>query len=257
MRQRVRPDRRDRHLQPDLRVRRLRRRRTDARADRRHHRHAHPAGHPGARHPRHVPLRMPMRTVILVIAIAITIPVAACIDPPGPPPSPVDPSATSDQPIIGGSAVTGPTRAVIINIPPKGLCTGILLNEDTVLTAFHCVEKGVPAGTTVSHPLGAATETANVKSPAHLDPLLAFITPSPGPDWDHDIAVLDLDHSLTIPAGARDALLDDGSTTPTGSVECIGAGANYPGAPGGTLTTLTFPIVAGSTASYVTLEGHL
>ncbi|HSR99522.1 MAG TPA: trypsin-like serine protease, partial [Kofleriaceae bacterium] len=92
-----------------------------------------------------------------MVLIAIAIAIAACVDPPSPPSSPVDPSSTTDQPIIGGSAFTGPTRVVMINIPPKGLCTGILLNEDTVLTAFHCVEKGVPAGTTVSHPLGAAT----------------------------------------------------------------------------------------------------
>jgi trypsin/VCBS repeat protein/pre-peptidase len=182
------------------------------------------------------------------IAILVSLVITACVGPLA------GPSSTADEPLIGGTPLTGPTRAVVINLPPAGTCTGILLTETAVLTAFHCIRTGLPAGTTVSHPLGATTETANVVSAA-LDPLRAFTGGSP--DWEHDIAVLQLDKTLSIPAGARDAALDDGSTTPTGSVECVGAGAIVEGSSIGigTLRTLTFPITAGGTATAISLKG--
>lgn len=188
------------------------------------------------------------------IAIIVTLLVAACVDPFDPP---GEPSATTDDPLIGGTTFTGPTRAVVINLPPAGTCTGILLTETSVLTSFHCILTGVPTGTTVSHMVGATTETANVSPDAALDPKRLFVGPGTGgPRWEHDIAVLKLDHPLTIVPGSRDALLDDGSGTTAGFVECLGAGAVVAGTTIGTgiLHTLTFPIISG-TPIFIKLKG--
>lgn len=123
-----------------------------------------------------------------------------------------------------------------------------------MLTAFHCIKTGLPAGTIVSHSVGASSESATAVSAA-LDPLRLFT--GGAPDWEHDIAVLTLDHALTIPAGARDAALDDDSTTPTGDVDCVGAGAIVEGTGigAGTLRTLTFPIIT-ATPIAISLKGY-
>jgi hypothetical protein len=182
------------------------------------------------------------------IAIVLAVLVAACVDPRD------LPSSTADEPLIGGTPLTAPTRTVVINIPPLGTCTGILLTETAVLTSFHCFKTGLPAGTTVSHPLGATTETANV---VHEEPHPLRLFTGKEPDWDYDIAVLELDHALTIPLGARDAALDDGSATPAGSVECVGAGGIVEGSSVGvgTLRTLTFSIISGGTSIAMKLKG--
>jgi len=191
---------------------------------------------------------------LLILTIAAL--VAACVDPPGSRDEPPF-TTTTDDPLIGGTKLSDPTRVVVINIPPAGTCTGIMLTETSILTAFHCIKTGVPPLTTVTHAVGPIIETSTVLT-ADLDPLRLFVS-TVEPQWEHDIAVLHVDPPLTIPVGARDALLDEGTATPTDPVECVGGGSVVPGSgpasTTGTLYSLTFPITTGSTSKHLFLKG--
>jgi secreted trypsin-like serine protease len=105
---------------------------------------------------------------------------------------------SQEQAIIGGtttSTTTYPTVVALENSPGNWFCTGTLIDKDWVLTAAHCVVGETAASVHVRFDDDNINDTAGGTvvdaAEVHGDPAYNEN------DWDNDIAVIKLAHSVT------------------------------------------------------------
>jgi secreted trypsin-like serine protease len=89
---------------------------------------------------------------------------------------------------VTGGTVTSDYPAVAALVFPSYLCSGVLVSSSCLLTAAHCVEKGVPPGST-------AFFGSDLSQPAlaHVNLTGDYeLHPAHDGDYDHDIALVSL-----------------------------------------------------------------